>query len=529
MKSISRIVAVLLITVLLFSSISVLPKKRNTSSTNALIDNFNHSDSVSIDIRNNSAFIDYGWSGSGTELDPFVLQNQGLGVMGEYSFLQIYETDSYFVIRNCQLLQMDIVFWNVSNGRFEECTFNNCSIILDSCLDCVLFDNEFSHTPYGEELIWMLKSSGCEIIQNSFSNGFAGIFLLESNDTTISDNIFTDFKHGGVSGELANTTLTNNVFYRTGVRMEFWDPRLSLNPPIIENNIVNGKELGIFFSLVGAQIEAEQYGQIILGNCNDTTIIDGTFIDCTTGVQIISCNNCTVDSSSISDCSWQGITVERSAQTRIIDSQVRNCSEEGVFLSVCPFYTIENCTIEDNMHGIKPHIYSNNGTVANCTIRRNRGTGIYLSNNSTAIGNTITENYFGIFIYGGHCLVVYNVITHNAYGILIDVLYTGVGESSRFNRIYGNEIGWNYGANARVGVSSSGEWDDGVSLGNSWSDYYGIGNYEISRGSVDHFPKLLPEGGIPLFFIHVGVGISSSIILVVMIVVILKRRVKNIK
>ena len=276
---------------------------------------------------------------------------------------------------------------------------------------------------------------------------------------------------------------------------------------------------------------ADQYGQVILGNCNDTTVIGGTFIDCSTGVQIISCNNCTVQSASISDCSWQGITAERSAHTRIIDSQVRNCSEEGIFLSICPFYTIENCTLEDNnFRGTYPHIYSNNGTVANCTIRRNGlfggGAGISLSNNSTAIGNTITGYYYGIYIYGGYCLIVDNVITHNGFGIVIGELFTGYGESPHGNRIYGNEIGWNYGANAVDTSWSSNQWDDGVSLGNSWSDYYGIGFYQISEGTVDHFPKLLPEGGVPLFFIHVGIGVSSGIII---IAIILKRRARNIE
>ena len=218
MKSVSRIVTLLLITVLLVSLISWLPKKKNAQSTHALTEDFNRSDSVSIDIRNDSAFIDYGWSGSGTELDPFVLQNQALGMFGDYGYITIGNTDSHFVIRHCQLRQMDIVFWNVSNGRFEDCTFINSSIILGNCLDCELFDNEFSNTLYGEETVWLLQSSGCKIIQNSFSNGFVGLLLHESNDTTISDNTFTDFIHGGVSGELANTTLINNVFSRTGVR-----------------------------------------------------------------------------------------------------------------------------------------------------------------------------------------------------------------------------------------------------------------------------------------------------------------------
>ncbi len=529
MKSISGIVTVLLITVLLFSVFAVSPRKEDTAVAYALKDNSHRSDSVIIDIRNNSAFIDYGWSGTGTEMDPFVLANQAIGNLGDHGFLQIRDTDSYFVIRNCQLLLMHIFFSSLSNGKILDCTSINSTITIFDSVDCVLVGNEFSFSSNGEESVWMHNTSGCEIRGNKFQNGFDGITLHESNDTIISSNTFTGLLHGAISGDYVSTTLTNNIFSKTGLRMEFFDPRIADSPPTIQNNTVNGKGLGFFYSLVEAEIDAGQYGQIILGNCTETTVIGGTLIDCSTGVQTISCTNCTVVGTTVTDCSWQGFAIERSMKTRIIDCHVSNCREEGIFLSKCPLYTIENCTIEDNLDGILPHIYSNNGTVANCTIRRNKGVGIYLSNNSTAIGNTITENDIGIFIYGGHCLVVDNVVTYNGYGIYIGEAYTGYGESSRYNRIYGNDIGWNYIANAHDGGWSSNEWDDGVSLGNSWSDYYGIGNYEISRGTVDHFPRLLPEGGIPLFFIHVGVGISSCIILGVMIAVLLKRRVKSIE
>ena len=537
MRLASRVVAVLLITVLFFSFSSVLPKKTATTVVYAKQDAFHQSESVFIDIRNNSAFIDYGWSGTGTEIDPFVLTNQAIGNLEDYGYLQIRGTDAYFVIRNCYLLLMDIFFGSLSNGMIEDCTSINSTITIFDSMDCSLIGNDFSFSSYGEESIWMQNTSSCEIRENEFKNGHIGIRLYESNDTIISDNIFTGCIGGAILGDYASTTLTNNIFDGTGLRMDFFDPRIAYDPPIIHDNLVNGKDLGFFFNLVDAEIDGEQYGQIILGNCTETIITEGTLINCSTGVQIISCSDCTVIGTVVADCSWRGVTVERSNKTRIIDCHISNCDEQGIWLSVSPFYTIDNCTIQDNVGGIYPHIYSNNGTIVNCTIRGNKFVsrdyialvaGIHLSTNSTVIGNTITDNNIGIFIYGAHCLVVYNVITHNGYGIYIGEALTGYGESPRYNRIYGNEIGWNYFANAYEYLTTN-QWDDGISIGNSWSDYYGIGYYEICPGSIDHFPKLLPEGGVSLFLIHVGVGISSSIIVVVMIVVILKRRSKNIE
>jgi parallel beta-helix repeat protein len=404
---------------------------------------------------------------------------------------------------------------------------------LDETSDCIITDNVFSCSAFGGggETIRITKSQNCEITQNSISDGFTGIFLDNSNDTTISDNILTGFIYGAIFGDFANTTLTNNELIRTGVRLEFWYPRLAQNLPILKNNTVNGKDLGIFFNLLGAHLETEQYGQIILGNCNDTTISGGVIANCATGIELVRCNNCTLANHSVSNCSWNGINIERCPQTTITDCRVINCSETAIFLSTSPFFTIENCTLRDNREGILPHIYSNNGTVVNCTILGKTpdiyGIGINLSNNSTAIGNIISENYIGIYVYGAHCLVVNNTITRNGYGINIGEAYTGYGEDSYANRIYGNEIGWNSLANAYDVSWRYNEWDDGVSIGNSWSDYYGIGYYVITRDVVDHFPRLLPNDGIPLFYIHLGVVFTSIIAIVAIFAFAMKRRVNT--
>lgn len=536
MKLGSSVITILIISIIVLSSTSYLPQNETTSTVWISTAPSSLSESINIVIDSDADFVSNGWSGSGTDLDPFVLANQTIGHIGDYGYLLIQNTDSYFEIRNCNLLLVDITFLSISNGMIEDCTALNSTITIHDSLDCSLIDNEFSFDE-GYESVWMVDVSGCEIRGNEFNNGFTGITIYESSDTIISDNTFIGCIRGGVSGDYANITLTNNIFEGTGLRMDFFDQRIGDTPPIIQNNTVNGKDLGIFFNLVGAEIEAEQYGQIILGNCTETTVTEGTFTNCSTGVQIISCVNSTVIGATVTDCSWQGFTVERSNQTRIIDCYVSNCREEGIFLSVSPFYTIDNCTLEENLEGILPHIYSNNGTIINCTIRRNRpktdtsyftfAAGINLSNNSTAIGNTITENNVGIFVYGANCLVKDNIITHNGYGIYIGEAYSGYGERSYSNRIYGNEIGWNDRGNAYDRSWRFNMWDDNVSIGNAWSDYYGIGYYQIARDAIDHFPRFLPEGGTPLFFIHLGVGIPVSIIMVVLVVILLKRRVKT--
>ncbi|MFW9768346.1 MAG: NosD domain-containing protein [Candidatus Thorarchaeota archaeon] len=534
MKLVARVTGIFFMAILVLSIGTSVLIPEDYSTSHFPRNDTTLSQSVEIEIGNDSDFIDQGWSGNGTEIDPFVLQNQGLGVSGDTGFIEIRNTSSHFVIRNCQLLLLDIIFFGVSNGKIEGSTLTNCSIIFDSSHDCVLLDNDIFYSTYGYENLWLLRTTGCEIRENQFSGGFIGISLEQSNDTTIADNTFIDHTFGAVSGDFGNTTLINNTFQGTGIKMEFWDPRIDDMPPKFINNSVNGKPPGIFFNLVDAEIDGSDYGQIILARCNETTVVGGSISNCVSGVQLIQSINCTIDGITISDCTWQGITAEWSPRIRIVDSHISNGDEFAIFMSQCPFYFIDNCTIADNLGGIHPHIYSNNGTIKNCTITRNKPpeseyfqtvAGLHLSNNATAIGNTITENNVGIIIYGAYCLVIDNVITYNGYGIYITDTYDGYGEAPYANRIYGNDIGWNYMRNAYDNTLNYNQWDDGVSIGNAWSDYYGIGYYEIARDTYDHFPSFLPKGGIPLFYIHVGVGIPTSIAIIVALIMVSKRRV----
>lgn len=525
-------VTLLIIAVLATSYVSYLSLEVIGSSIWLPNNDFRHSDYGIMRIEKPDDFISNGWSGDGSESNPFTLQNQALGPIGTDGYIQIINTTCYFVIRNCQLLLMDIFFVSLSNGRIDDCTFVNSSILVWNSSDCTIIKNDFLHNRYyGEETILIGESSDCEIQQNHLSEGFYGVLIYTCNDTIISDNTFTGFIYGAVSGDLTNTTLASNVFVNTGIRIEFWDSHIAASPPVLENNSVNGKEIGFFYNIADTQIEADVYGQIILGNCTELSVIGGNFEACAVGVQLVGCTNCTANGATVSDC-WQGIYVERSKRTRIIDYQVSNCCEEGIFLSKSPFYEIRNCTLQDNLNGILPHIYSNNGTVANCTIRGSKslsisgyiGVGINLSNNSTAIGNTITENNIGIFIYGAHCLVLDNLIIFNEYGIVLGEAYTGYGESPYGSQIYRNDIGWNHQANAYDASWRYNEWDDGVSTGNGWSDYYGIGYYQVSRNGVDHYPRYIPEGGISLFFIHLSLGFVLGIAAIVLVVIALKKR-----
>ncbi len=134
-----------------------------------------------------------------------------------------------------------------------------------------------------------------------------------------------------------------------------------------------------------------------------------------------------------------GILIDNCTDVKIIKTHISQC-DFGIELSQTKECLISNCTIYDNLVGIR----------------------FYSAEYTNVTWNTIVHNNDGIFASG------------------------------TTNRIYGNKIGWNlpngydYGTNA---------WNDSMGIGNSWSDYNGTGVYEI-RGQydvLDHYPLLLQE------------------------------------
>lgn len=508
-----------------------------------------------IEISDNSDFTLYGFSGNGSIFSPYLLENQDID-LGLY----IHNTSAYFVIRYCNISFENLACEWISNGVIEECSFaSTAALYILSSENVIVNENVFSSSELPEAL-WMGDCRDSIVSENEFLSSDTGLTLEICNNTIISDNHFINDNLGLILDSSAYVTVIGNEFTDCGLEMQFWNYPQSLFysyqelvrlPYNITNNLVNGKDIGFFQSLSSAEVNLAQYGQAILLSCNDTLISGGDFQNCSTGIQIIHSNNCTVESSNVSECYWGGVHIQDSTNITLENCfithchyngvyaedstgitlracHVVSCSGNGVSLAFSPFFTAVDCVIEDNLHnGINPTYNSSSETVIRSIIRGNLWTGLYLSDNSTSIGNTITRNYVGINIFGSHCFVYNNTITYNnSTGVLIEYPWYGYYEGfAAYNRIYNNSIGWNGYSNA-IDYGRFNSWDDGSSVGNSWSDYYGIGVYEIEWTSIDHYPSILPNGSVTPFQIHIVIICALVGVSVITISILLKRRIR---
>ncbi|MCK4278942.1 MAG: right-handed parallel beta-helix repeat-containing protein [Candidatus Thorarchaeota archaeon] len=492
-------------------------KSNNLGSNTSLAQYEQHEPIV---IGSDTDFADQGWPGNGTVDDPYVVEN--LSIEDGLTAIRIKDTTVYFIIRNCYRQGWGALdFENVTNGRVENCHFNdtyssvhdseNCELFfsvfmgaqlyirdssccrvdnctfqgdglsIDQSANCSVTNSTFSGCEW--EAIRVYASEFCEIAGNVLRDNELAIYCY-AVDCRICCNLVCENRYGIRLGGSNRTIVAENVMRNNGVLLG--GPGVDY----FEGNSVNGKPLGYFRALENEVIDGSSYGQLILVNCRRTVVQGGICNNATAGAQLLFCTDCVLDNVLAANNSMFGVYLEYSPNCTITRSRIIDNLEYGVFIEK-----------------------SNQTTVSNNRIENNRGYGLDLHRSSHCyiLNNSFVENHTGINFYTAqNCTVIDNLIVHNSgYGIYL----TG---SCLYNTFYGNSFGWNGIANVDQYILSHSYlnyWDDGIGRGNSWDDYFGIGIYEVDRYGVDHYPSSL---GISLFTIIV-VGATSFLALVILV------------
>ncbi|MHA1907802.1 MAG: right-handed parallel beta-helix repeat-containing protein [Candidatus Thorarchaeota archaeon] len=404
-----------------------------------------------IHISNNTDFLTYGFPGSGTELDPYRIENRT--IIGDSHCILIHDTDAFFIIRNCTLGSLTTVsgvgirFMNVTNGIVENCTISqkHHGIYLDQSRYHSFINNTISRGYMGIELE---SSENITIIDNSIVDNVhpdlkynyltGGIGLTFTPNCTIDGNFLrNNSRYGLYEYSSHNMVVRNNVFEKCGIAPQGLGIAVS-------NNTVNGKPLGHWYNQTNLVIDPDDYGQVIVANCTKVEIRDGEVYDATVGILLFLVNNATVYN---------------------VTSGLNTLA--GFYSYVSYNVTIENCTAYGSYSGAILSV--GNGNIYNSTFACNY--------------------YSGIITQISECEVRDNEIYGNLeYGIMADGLNT---------YIYNNLIAWNLVSNGYTGSFGIANFDDDNSTGNIWNDYVGSGIYPVPLYGVDNYPRSISDTTAP--------------------------------
>jgi parallel beta-helix repeat protein len=146
-----------------------------------------------IRIHGNAGFTSGAYPGSGTENNPYVIENYKIIAGCDDPAIEIRDTDVYFVIRNCRVSMdfgMAVMFYDVVNGYIDSCEITGGSIEFHNSNHCEIVDCTIEQ--FECETISILFSVDCVISENTIQHCQTGIFLLGTNDSLVHNNFLNE-------------------------------------------------------------------------------------------------------------------------------------------------------------------------------------------------------------------------------------------------------------------------------------------------------------------------------------------------
>jgi len=205
---------------------------------------------ATINIPHNLFFDPAGFTGSGTEGDPYILDGEVIDVPNGLTGIRIDGTTAHFIIRNCVINSSSggafgIDLQDLSNGTIENCTIYGVDdgIQIQNSYDVNITANTIYDCGMNGIASW--STSKVLISQNTISDiGYKALILDNSHNVTVSDNsILRTNLDGSFSGPCGidsddsdNLTILSNEIRSTnkGYGMDI-DSAANL---VVDNNLV---------------------------------------------------------------------------------------------------------------------------------------------------------------------------------------------------------------------------------------------------------------------------------------------------
>ncbi len=396
-----------------------------------------------------------GWTGNGTESNPYVIQWLEISTSG--TCIYIHDVTLHLVIWNCTFYSSYTGYGVYISGSshisviYCEAFFNDVGVSISGSSDCHVIDGQFHYS--SEASVKLVYSTECEVTGNWFD--VRGVYII-------------------------------------GYYLDHWYHNIS-------GNWVGGLDIGYFVNISDIAIDGSPYAQIILVNCTDVNVYDGSFAMQAEAVSFAFCLDCGLYTSYIGN-NKVGVYVYLSTGIVLSGNTIIGNEFIGIHLNWSQHCSVLANDISYNgfagveAYGAEWTVFAYN-TITGHIISIDGGWLDY----SEFYSNTVFGNVYGFSIWQSTgCIFNQNTLVDNSVvGLLLD--------SGTWNcRIFGNIF--NSSESNAIDDGHDNYWDDGVSIGNTWSDFYGGEYYYVSGtgNGIDHYP-------IPLYAADIQIDHPSDV------------------
>ena len=281
--------------------------------------------------------------GSGTALDPFIIEGWDINATGGSSAIYIINTNAFFRIEDCRLQSIgEVVVIYSSNGLIFNCTCSNGSIGINlagqhnSIVNCNCSYNAL----YGI----LITGYRNNIVNNTclMNRGDSGIYV-ESNSNTLVNNTCSGngsgfYLFGSNYNTLIDNTCTRNAVNGIHLTVSYYNQLNRNNCSDNYHNLTNGDEAGIYLDT--------SRGNVLTNNTCMNNVFSGISVRTNSNSNVLINNTCTNNS--------YGAYMDDSAYNNLVSNNFSGNLNYGIWLHYTRVTPCRNNTLTKN-------IYCNNG------------------------------------------------------------------------------------------------------------------------------------------------------------------------
>ena len=298
-----------------------------------------------------------------------------------------------------------IQFWDSNNNNVENCVIENNKwrgIALQESVNNTITNCIVENSFRGIELYWSDNNTITDcVVENNYNQ--CGILIANASDNNVIENNNSSNNTRGIYiADSLEITIKNNVFENDGIFI--WGENVyHFNTHVIENNTVNGKPVYYYADISGIEVP-DDAGGVILANCSNMSVRNLEISNSTVGIELAYTQDSQITNNLLSH-NLGAIYLIYSDNNVITHNDASNNGDGIELWRNSDNNTVKNNVLSNNVYGIELWENSDNNRIYYNNLENNENQayddGSNYWDNGYPSGGNYWSDYTGVDNYRG--------------------------------------------------------------------------------------------------------------------------------